>query len=161
MNANTSISDALQQLRDVHAPAWPGFWPPAPGWWLLGLLLLLAAGFAGWRLYRYYQLRRYRRQLLDLIGILQNSGLAVQKPAQFAAEISMLLRRVALTRFPQQQVAALNGAAWLQFLDETGGHGGFRNGPGQVLAEGPYRPDIELNPPALLALTRDWIKRNS
>lgn len=161
MNTNTPVADALAQLRDVHAPALPGIWPPAPGWWLLAVLLVLVTGFAGWRLYRYYRLRRYRRQLLELLDILQHSELRVEQPALFAAEISMLLRRVALTRFPPQQVAALSGRDWLQFLDASGGRGGFCNGAGSVLADGPYRTDIELDAPELLALARAWIRRNS
>jgi hypothetical protein len=161
MNPTSAVTATQQQPRDVHAPAAPGFWPPAPGWWLLAIMLLLALLVAGRQLYRYYQLRRYRHRLLNLLSILQNSGLAVTRPAQFAAEISMLLRRVALTRFPPQQVATLNGHDWLQFLDATGGHGRFCNGAGQVLADGPYRPDIELNARELLALAHDWIRRNS
>ena len=34
-------SQLLSQLIDIHATGEPSAWPPAPGWWVLGLLLLL------------------------------------------------------------------------------------------------------------------------
>ena len=78
---NPNPSGCAAELRDVHAPALPGFWPPAPGWWLAAAdAVLVSRCLLGWRLYRRYRLRRYRRQVLAIsIGILQNSGLAVQK----------------------------------------------------------------------------------
>ena len=38
--------DPLAQLRDIHLPDTGGFWPPAPGWWLLALLSLTALALA-------------------------------------------------------------------------------------------------------------------
>lgn len=48
--------DPLSQLRDIHLPATGGFWPPAPGWWLLALILLLSLAGLCWLLHR-----RHRR----------------------------------------------------------------------------------------------------
>jgi hypothetical protein len=67
---------------------------------------------------------------------------------QFAAAVSVLLRRLALVRFPPDQVAGLAGAQWLAFLDRTGGGGGFTQGPGRLLAEVPYRPAGEGDSPS-------------
>ena len=36
-------------LRDVHVPASPSFWPPAPGWWVVfAIFALSVAGIAAW-----------------------------------------------------------------------------------------------------------------
>ncbi len=150
------------ELRDIHLPAGPGFWPPAPGWWLLFALLLAVAfwlGRLGWGQYR--RLRRRQRILLEL-DRLENAGL--HGPALIAA-VSALLKRVALSRYPRIEVAALTGEAWVAFLDRTGGNGRFAGGAGSVLADGAYAPDTpgleqEVNEQALLSAARDWLRRN-
>ena len=150
----------LQQalaLRDIHPPGPPPAWPPAPGWWVLVALAaagLTALSVRGWRAWR-ARVRR-RRILAELAGI----GARAQGAA-LAAEVSALLKRVALARFDRREVAALTGPDWLAFLDRHGGRGGFTVGPGRVLAEGPYAPAPELEPQALLDLARDWIGRNT
>lgn len=143
-------------LRDIHAPPTPELWPPAPGWWvLLGLgLALLVLGC--WWLYGRYRITQRRRRILDELSRL---GEWHTGPA-LAAEVSALLKRVALARYPRTQVAALTGPRWLELLDSKGGGGRFAAGPGRVLAEGPYAPDADFDAAALLALARDWIRRN-
>ena len=43
--------ELLAQLADIHLPAEISFWPPAFGWWILALLLLIAGSFATRKLY--------------------------------------------------------------------------------------------------------------
>ncbi len=154
-----STAPALD-LHDIHAAPPPGFWPPAPGWWLLGILLFAALVLAGVWIYRRYRLYRQRRRVLAELEQLQALD-TQQQAAEIATGVSTLLRRVALMRFRRRQVAPLSGTAWLQFLDDTGGGGEFSTGAGRVLADGPYvaRPqDIAVD--RLLALARSWIKKN-
>ncbi|MEA3641623.1 MAG: DUF4381 domain-containing protein [Lamprobacter sp.] len=154
---------ASLDLRDIHLPAEPGFWPPAPGWWLLFALLLavmLWLGRLGWTQYRGW---RRRQHILAELDRLEGSGL--RGPALVAA-LSALLKRVALSRYPRTEVAALTGEAWLTFLDRSGGDGRFTGGPGRVLAEGAYAPPAEVfskeaDTQALRVVVRDWLRRNS
>jgi hypothetical protein len=151
----------LLELRDIHAAPPPGFWPPAPGWWIVGLLAVMIVLTLGWLLCRYY--RRWRRRRLVFKGLknlrdtFENKG----DMTPLVAELSILLRRVALMRFPRHQVAGLSGAKWLDFLDRTGGGGAFSRGAGKVLANGPYRPRLETDREPLLALVQRWLKKNA
>ncbi|WP_216819107.1 DUF4381 domain-containing protein [Thiohalocapsa sp. ML1] len=144
------------KLRDIHVPGAPPAWPPAPGWWLVVLLLLGALGYGLWRLRKRWLARRRRERI-----IAQLDGLAGERcgPALVGA-VSALLKRAALSRYARTDVAPLTGAAWLAFLDRTGGAGGFRNGPGQVLADGAYAPTRDCDAEALLALARRWLRQN-
>jgi hypothetical protein len=85
-----------------------------------------------------------------------------QPRQQLVRETSVLLRRVALTRYPRETVAALTGEAWLAFLDQvlagSPQAGGFSKGPGRVLASGPYCPQCEVDPAALHHLCARWIR---
>jgi hypothetical protein len=49
-------ANLLTQLRDIQVPEPISWWPPAPGWWLLALVSIIALG------YTVFALRRYRRQ---------------------------------------------------------------------------------------------------
>lgn len=144
-------------LRDIHAPPAPELWPPAPGWWLLfALALALLLLFGRW-LYKRYRYQRRRGRILDELEQLKGR----EAGPDLAAEVSALLKRVALARFPRAQVASLTGLDWLAFLDRNGGAGRFTGGPGRVLAEGPYAPAPSFDTEALLTLARDWIGRNA
>ena len=143
-------------LRDIHAPAPPDIWPPAPGWWVLAGVVLVLLALGGWWLYRRYRLAQRRRRILDQLAALPGRATG----ALLAAEVSALLKRVALARYPRTEVASLTGTPWLELLDRTGGGGRFARGPGRALAEGPYAPAPDFDADALLALAGDWIRRN-
>ncbi|WP_295542396.1 DUF4381 domain-containing protein [uncultured Thiohalocapsa sp.] len=143
-------------LRDIHEPAAPPAWPPAPGWWLLAALLLAALLPGFWRLRRVWRRRRRRERIIAELEGLHGGDCS---PALIAG-VSALLKRAALSRFPHAEVAALTGEDWLAFLDRTGGGGGFTAGAGRVLAEGVYAPRQDCDAPALLALARRWLRQN-
>ena len=84
-----------------------------------------------------------------------------ENAAGFVAELSTLLRRVALRRYTRTRVASLTGPDWLRFLDNTGGGGDFEKGVGQILEAGPYQPQIrEVPAEELLKLVRIWVRKN-
>lgn len=144
----------LSQLRDIHLPAPVSWWPPAPGWWgVLALLLLLGA-----LAYVFYSRRRRNRWRRSALSELE--GLRDAAPEQMLRGLSVLLRRVAISRFPRRDVAALTGEAWLVFLDRILGDGTeFQSGVGRVLISGPYADDARVDGAYLLALCERWIKR--
>ena len=150
------------QLRDIHLPGAPGWWPPAPGWWIVAALLLTLLAWLALFTTRRLRLRRRRQRILATLAGLE-AELTNQPSPQALARLSMLLRRLALSRFAQRDVAALTGSDWLQFLDQSGGNGRFAHGPGRVLASGPYQSSLahELDAKGLTALVREWIMLNT
>lgn len=125
-------------LRDIHLPAEPGWWPPAPGWWVLALLLLVAlAAVVAWML-RAYRRRQRLRRLDALVDAALQRHADEAAAGALAAELSQLLRRGARARDPA--AAALDGNAWLRWLDGDDPSAPFSLGAGRVLVDAPYRP---------------------
>ena len=154
------MSVDLNQLRDIHLPEAVSWWPPAPGWWavlaaaiLLPLLIML--------LRRWLRNRRWRREARAAIAQLKQQHSQRPETGQEVVErLSVLMRRIATTRFPAAEVASLSGDQWLQFLDRHSKRGNeFQQGAGRLLADAPYRnrhvniPEVEQ----LLKLCEHWV----
>lgn len=157
-------ADPLAALRDWHLPEPISWWPPAPGWWVLGglilILMVIAVRWWGARRRRSAPARAALAELEALSSRLANGS----GQRHDVAAVSILLRRLALARYPRDQVAGLTGPAWLAFLDRTGGADAFTQGPGQVLIERPYRPtghcdpETPWDPAGLTTLAVRWIR---
>ncbi len=156
--------DPLAGLRDWHLPGPVSWWPPAPGWWLLAGLALIGAVLAGRRWLRRRRRLAAARAALEHLRRLRAEVAAGGDSRRFAAGVSGLLRRLALIRFPREQVAGLAGRDWLLFLDRTGGGGAFADGVGRVLVDAPFRGDGGLGSASdaeeLTKLAAAWIQAN-
>jgi hypothetical protein len=138
-------------LRDIHLPEAIGWWPLAPGWWLLIALALIGLGL----LLRWYLQRRARgaarRLALQHLGRLTAEYEQHRDAVAFMAQLSSLLRRTMLAYAPRADVAGLTGDAWLAWLDRDLEAPLFRSGAGRRLLELPYRrPDEEITSMELL-----------
>ena len=80
----------------------------APGWWVLGGVLLLLFAFVAWLVIRHRRRSRYRRIATALLE---------QCADTYSA--NMLLKRVAMTAYPRNSSAALRAADWVSFLNTT------------------------------------------
>ena len=109
--------DPLANLHPLREPVPIGWWPPAPGWWLLAALLLVAVALLAWYLIRRYRANGYRRQALAQLTQLAQQYRQQQDEQQFLADTNALLKSVALVAYPRRDVAASSGAPWLDFLN--------------------------------------------
>jgi hypothetical protein len=145
-------------LRDIHLPDSVAWWPPAPGWWLLPLLIAGAILGVRWYRRRHGARHRMREQALRELEHIETRFGRRDDERQTLQHLSMLLRRVAVNRYPRERVASLTGQRWLQFLDGVTGGTGFSEGPGRALADAPYKPAAAANIPDLLDLCRHWLE---
>lgn len=110
----------LQLPHDIIEPAPIGWWPLAPGWWLLiviGVAALFALGLWLWQ--RQRKLAPLRQALQELRAL--ESQWQQQRDHRAAcAALSALLKRMARLCYPHEECARLTGAAWQAFLLRTG-----------------------------------------
>lgn len=152
------MQQLLAQLRDIHLPATVQWWPPAWGWWLLLAVALAVLGCLF--VWRWWRIRRANIPSMLALGEIQALSRRYENgdnAALILAELSTVLRRVALSYFPRPQVAAMTGDAWLQWLDDCVGESLFSKGAGAMLNSAPYQQQSNVDVPALLQLSRRWL----
>ena len=111
-------SASLSQLHDIHLPAPVSAWPFAPGYLALGLVAAVVILVV--LLMRYDQKKsRLKQQALAKLSLIEQRYLEHRNSSLAAADISALLKQVALMHFPREQVAALQGDNWLIFMQKT------------------------------------------
>ncbi len=151
--------DPLSELRDIHLPPPPSLWPPAPGWWLLALVAIVAVVFGARFALAAWRRGRPRRAAVRAISELRRRYESGETPGELTAELATLLRRAAMNRNPRTQVAGLTGGNWLAFLDDDAHH--FTEGVGKCLATAPYARAEAVDLDGLLALCETWVRRNA
>jgi len=144
-------------LKDIHLPEAIGWWPPAIGWWLLAVFIPLVIAFLYWLYKRLTSKTAIKTAKKNLAAIKHNPALDNNQKLR---ELSMLIRRVAISITPRTEVASLTGRQWLAFLDKSVTGAPFSEGCGQFLADAPYRnnPPSELEISQLFSLCEDWLK---
>ncbi len=148
----------LAQLRDIHLPASIGWWPCAPGWYLLATIFILAFLITVFFLCRYHVNGRARREGLRLLTTYLQQYQRDANSQCIAARLSELLKRVALVYFPRDKVASLQGKAWIAFLNNTSKGLDFTLVERELL-EAPYQAMMDCDLQRLFDLARSWIRQ--
>jgi hypothetical protein len=126
-------------LRDLHLPEAIGWWPLAPGWWVVLAMAAAALGYVAWRLFRRWQFHAPRRYALRELARFEAEYLEHRNPVMLGKQLSELLRRGMLAYAPREEVAGLTGEEWLAWLDEGMPLPYFHTEGGKSLLNLPYR----------------------
>lgn len=151
------MNPTLLDLKDIHEPAAIGWWPPAIGWWILAVAIPVLIVLSVWlykRLTRKTALKTARKILVQI----KQDGNADN--LQKLCELSVLVRRVAISVSPRTAAAGLIGRDWLEFLDRSVKGAPFSEGIGRLLTDAPYRntPPTEQEISQLIDLCENWLK---
>lgn len=147
--------DPLSQLRDIHLPQPGGFWPPAPGWWILLAIALaltvLAFVFIRRKRRQNQWLRTARKELLRL-------QLNPAADSEWFAALNQLLKQSARIRYPEQTPESLSGEPWIRFLLETSPKDRVASRPVvEAMVNSTWQPSPQCNPADAIAFARVWL----
>lgn len=151
-------TNALLNLRDIHMPLPVSAWPPGPGYFVIAACV--AAILIGYVLYRTYRRKgALIREALAKLDILEQDYQNQVHSTQYtAANITTLLKRVALVYHPRAQVASLSGADWICFLNQTSKELDFSSVSESIL-DSPFNPKAKEPLSPLFDITRLWLKQ--
>lgn len=149
----------LQELRGLHEPPEPSWWPPAPGIWL-ACLLLLVLSVTTFLLARWY-LRRTacKRAAQKLFTNICTEFAELQDKQQLARRIAELFKRVLLLQQGRRSAAMLTQDALISALEVNKKIFELSPPVSHLLKTQVYQKNAEFDAQEIIAGTRLWIKQ--
>lgn len=108
----------LSMLRDARAPEAIGWWPLAPGWWILIVLLIMATSVVSYLAIRHSNKNRYRRNALREASMLYTDYTGDNDGKAYLNNISQLLRRIIASICGREMTANLSGSNWVNLINQ-------------------------------------------
>ena len=110
---NKTIAEAsLDNFHDIIVPDAIGYFPPAPGWYVLGLLALALLFHFAIQTYAKYKKNLYRREALKEL-----ESFSEQSQEETVLLLS-LAKRVAIVAYGRERIAKLSADSWWDFMEE-------------------------------------------
>jgi len=143
-------ADPLAQLEDILLPSAVPSWPPAWGWWLLGLMLLALVVIVIVVAIRHRRFYAVKRAALRAAASISN-----------ASEANQLLKVTCIHYFGHDKVAALYGEEWRRFLLSrlAPQHQAKVSDSLSTMIEGLYRPDQAADKQTLINMVSLWLMK--
>lgn len=162
-NADTFGNYLIHGIDEIIVPNAISWWPSAPGWQVLGVILLVGLLIQATRWAKRWWRNRYRREALRQLEQVQHKA-----GGQLQSVVALLphyIKVTALQAYPRQDVASLTGHDWLAFLDAHYSGSSFSDGIGKKLLSVAYLPQErwQLNDEdsyKLIKMTRQWIAKH-
>lgn len=113
VDMNKTIAEAsLDNMYDIINPDAVGFFPLAPGWYIVLFLLLALLFHFTIQAYKYYKRSLYRREALKELGTYRQYG------KENAIALLSLAKRVAIAAYGREEVVKFYDEPWWEFIEK-------------------------------------------
>jgi hypothetical protein len=153
------------ELKDIHLPDSILWWPPAPGWWVLGVVLIIFLFLMLLllpKLFRWLRYKPVRSLSLKEFYLIKQSHQQQADQKQTLQAITTLLRRTVMSKSGRIGHAGVVGDDWINQLNQMSQKDCFTQAQEELLKYGRYQPAIEGQNKAdidsLLQNCENWIR---
>jgi len=113
VDMNKTIAQAsLDNLHDIIVPDAVGFFPPAPGWYVVALLFLALLFHFMVQSYKEYKKSLYKREALKELETYKKNS------KEDVIALLSLAKRVGLAAFGRHKIAILSDDSWWNFMEQ-------------------------------------------
>ena len=146
-------------LKGLQLPEAVSWWPLAPGWWLLLIILIVAIPLLMLTAVRLWRRNSDKRQAKQLLNSAYSQWLADQNQQQLILQVNTVLKRFCRQRFPE--AVSLSEQRWTEFLNKSAGIPLFTEQQTTALQSGAYRaqPVASLNEQDLVKNCQRWLNK--
>lgn len=148
-------NDALK-LAPIKEPDLIPFTFETIGWKILAIVLFILLLIFAYKWVQHYKKNTYRRTAIQHLSTINlNSDTSIN-------EMAILLKSVAITAYGREEVAALYGVEWLQFLESKGKNTLFTIYADSFLTAQNNNQNIDSKTKKeILNLTKKWIQTHA
>jgi hypothetical protein len=148
-------AQATLSLRDIHLPADPGYWPLAPGWWLLMIICTVIVYFLIKQFLKIRKRKKINHLLQQQLFNIHEEYKNHQNKHQFAIDIAELLRRFVKYILKDPQATSLTGKDWVVYLNNSSDQPIFSKFE-RELTQAQYLPNVEFDVYSLFATIKNY-----
>lgn len=138
-------------------PPDPSWWPPAVGWWILAVLVVIALCWAIMIVINAYRARRPLRLARAQHAVLY-ANLGQASPLAYVAQTNELLKRLLVHALGRTHYSPLSGEDWLKVLDQESNSIQFSSGPGAILGHARFARQPDFDAQALHGCVSDLLR---
>ena len=160
MNPLDTLTQDSLDLKDIHLPDPVSWWPPAIGWWLLLLFLILGLVLLWLLVKRIRQPVLKKRAIAEVENVIQ-AYRDDRNKQQLIQQLSVVIRRIGISYLPRKSAAGVVGADWYERLNQLVEKERLSQTSIQLLSVAPYQKSVDLNDEQvdeLLLELQQWVK---
>ncbi|MAZ45458.1 MAG: hypothetical protein CMD74_01990 [Gammaproteobacteria bacterium] len=150
----------LEQLRDIHYPPDPDWWPLALGWWLLVSLTIFITVLTTYKIRKNIENSRPYTIADELLNELYTKLKHEEiEGTEYANRANEIIKRLLVHIKKDPRAVPASGESWLQILDDLSNTKEFTLGAGRILGSQRFSNQLSGNTAAIHSLLSNLVNR--